>query len=202
MLLRLTGSALKVGKGFHIELANYARHRTRWGCTTHHHVASSAQGAPQMAQPGNTLATHRRAQRRRDQSPPTDTANAIYSRRFAVTPGFNLMEDHGNRRGKWCPGAGSNHRHCDFQSHALPTELPGRRRAGGRARAVYSQSGRPCPPGKPPEVETGITSSTTCGNPHFSRDGNSRAVAGKPPIRRLPRRWDGPERHRIRTASD
>ena len=26
---------------------------------------------------------------------------------------------------KWCPGAGSNHRHCDFQSHALPTELPG-----------------------------------------------------------------------------
>src|SRR5258708_37693504 len=29
--------------------------------------------------------------------------------------------------GKWCPGAESNHRHCDFQSHALPTELPGRR---------------------------------------------------------------------------
>src|SRR6266566_4557220 len=28
---------------------------------------------------------------------------------------------------KWCPGAESNHRHCDFQSHALPTELPGRR---------------------------------------------------------------------------
>src|SRR5688572_15770714 len=28
--------------------------------------------------------------------------------------------------GGWCPGAGSNHRHCDFQSHALPTELPGR----------------------------------------------------------------------------
>ena len=34
------------------------------------------------------------------------------------------------RRGwKWCPGAESNHRHCDFQSHALPTELPGRRAA-------------------------------------------------------------------------
>src|SRR6266511_4574462 len=28
----------------------------------------------------------------------------------------------------WCPGAGSNHRHCDFQSHALPTELPGHTR--------------------------------------------------------------------------
>jgi hypothetical protein len=27
----------------------------------------------------------------------------------------------------WCPGAESNHRHCDFQSHALPTELPGHR---------------------------------------------------------------------------
>ena len=26
----------------------------------------------------------------------------------------------------WCPGADSNHRHADFQSAALPTELPGR----------------------------------------------------------------------------
>ena len=29
--------------------------------------------------------------------------------------------------GKWCPGADSNHRHADFQSAALPTELPGHR---------------------------------------------------------------------------
>ena len=28
--------------------------------------------------------------------------------------------------GKWCPGADLNHRHADFQSAALPTELPGR----------------------------------------------------------------------------
>ena len=37
---------------------------------------------------------------------------------------------------RWCPGAESNHRHCDFQSHALPTELPGptcRRRSAPRA---------------------------------------------------------------------
>ena len=27
---------------------------------------------------------------------------------------------------QWCPGADSNHRHADFQSAALPTELPGR----------------------------------------------------------------------------
>jgi hypothetical protein len=26
---------------------------------------------------------------------------------------------------EWCPGAESNHRHADFQSAALPTELPG-----------------------------------------------------------------------------
>ncbi len=29
------------------------------------------------------------------------------------------------RIGKWCPGTDSNRRHADFQSAALPTELPG-----------------------------------------------------------------------------
>ena len=46
---------------------------------------------------------------------------------------------------KWCPGTGSNRRHCDFQSHALPTELPGhtppRRREGG----PIAMRCRPCP---------------------------------------------------------
>jgi hypothetical protein len=36
---------------------------------------------------------------------------------------------------KWCPGAESNHRHCDFQSHALPTELPGQFRVTERCRS-------------------------------------------------------------------
>src|SRR6185437_2601116 len=50
----------------------------------------------------------------------------------------------------WCPGAELNHRHCDFQSHALPTELPGhaappegpagRRVIVGSAAAVYPSS--------------------------------------------------------------
>ncbi len=35
---------------------------------------------------------------------------------------------------KWCPGADSNHRHADFQSAALPTELPGHLGVPGRAR--------------------------------------------------------------------
>jgi hypothetical protein len=51
---------------------------------------------------------------------------------------------------KWCPGAGSNHRHCDFQSHALPTELPGHRRMwrnahnGTEVRAIVTRP-RNCP---------------------------------------------------------
>jgi hypothetical protein len=46
----------------------------------------------------------------------------------------------------WCPGAGSNHRHCDFQSHALPTELPGQVPARAAGAPVYSQAHRSCPP--------------------------------------------------------
>jgi hypothetical protein len=43
----------------------------------------------------------------------------------------------------WCPGAGSNHRHCDFQSHALPTELPGQVPARGRERRFIVRPGSP-----------------------------------------------------------
>ncbi len=41
------------------------------------------------------------------------------------------------RKGFWCPGAESNHRHCDFQSHALPTELPGPSRLRRLREAPY-----------------------------------------------------------------
>src|SRR5579875_3177516 len=51
-----------------------------------------------------------------------------------------------HRRGKrenekeWCPGAESNHRHADFQSAALPTELPGPRSRATPSRATPSRA--------------------------------------------------------------
>ena len=58
--------------------------------------------------------------------------------------------------GEWCPGAGSNHRHRDFQSRALPTELPGRRdpaeRRACEERGVIEADWRHCPE-RPPERE-------------------------------------------------
>jgi hypothetical protein len=42
------------------------------------------------------------------------------------------MGSNGLGKKKWWPGAELNCRHCDFQSHALPTELPGRGRADYR----------------------------------------------------------------------
>src|SRR5437763_12619229 len=44
----------------------------------------------------------------------------------------------------WCPGAELNHRHTDFQSVALPAELPGRRdrRLIDRGAAAVQPSGR------------------------------------------------------------
>ena len=52
---------------------------------------------------------------------------------------------------RWCPGAESNHRHEDFQSTALPTELPGQKRGLQREGRVLnprtlhaSSNARPC----------------------------------------------------------
>src|SRR6266446_1959736 len=42
----------------------------------------------------------------------------------------------------WCPGAELNHRHTDFQSVALPTELPGPSATGAyRGRSALLSSG-------------------------------------------------------------
>ena len=43
-----------------------------------------------------------------------------------ITLRCEAIVDHCFHCEKWCPGADSNHRHADFQSAALPTELPGR----------------------------------------------------------------------------
>src|SRR5262249_39965573 len=43
---------------------------------------------------------------------------------------------------RWCPGAELNHRHRDFQSRALPTELPGRRTEPRDGGAGLSQKSR------------------------------------------------------------
>jgi hypothetical protein len=49
-------------------------------------------------------------------------------------------------RHRWCPGAELNHRHTDFQSVALPTELPGRLRRG----ALIEEVPFSCPVGRLP----------------------------------------------------
>ena len=63
-----------------------------------------------------------------DASTLNSSVSAGFLRSFEVRP--DVLR--GARKNKWCPGAESNHRHCDFQSHALPTELPGQ--APGHAR--------------------------------------------------------------------
>ena len=106
---------------------------------------------------------------------------------------------------KWCPGAESNHRHCDFQSHALPTELPGRcpERCPGRA-PVYSEA-RPCCPA------IGRFSRLTRRNTPFvqkpagfngfrpGQNSRERPISARP--YRLRRRSPAPEWHRPPRAS-
>src|SRR5690606_5258157 len=64
----------------------------------------------------------------------------------AGTSAFKSATEH---REEWCPGTESNRRHCDFQSHALPTELPGQVRGPARmagsavGASAYGQGARP-----------------------------------------------------------
>src|SRR3954463_14802390 len=66
-----------------------------------------------------------------------------------ITEPRRTPADRKERRGTedGCPGGEPNHRHCDFQSHALPTELPGRR---GPPRGRAKQSARFIEAGFPP----------------------------------------------------
>ena len=79
-------------------------------------------------------------------------------------------------RKKWCPGAESNHRHCDFQSHALPTELPGRGRRTGRVGLI----GRRGALGKRKSAGAGLSP---------RRAHAARARVRRPPPRRARRGW-------------
>ena len=57
-----------------------------------------------------------------------------------------------DKEGKeWCLGADSNHRHADFQSAALPTELPrpGSGDGSGRGSGVYKRGRSACPASGP-----------------------------------------------------
>jgi hypothetical protein len=59
---------------------------------------------------------------------------------FEVAGPYFSVEQ-GRRGGGWCPGTESNRRHEDFQSSALPTELPGR--GGPRERRARYQHALP-----------------------------------------------------------
>lgn len=77
-----------------------------------------------------------------------DTANPIP--RIGEALGLGPLSGAG-----WCPGTESNRRHCDFQSHALPTELPGRRPRRCRPRTPRGivKAARPVQPCR----DTGVT---------------------------------------------
>jgi hypothetical protein len=77
--------------------------------------------------------------------------------RCAVRPMYSIR----------CPGAESNHRHCDFQSHALPTELPGPI-AGRVGAACLPHTRPPIKPRRGPHAASGDdggSSSSSRGGP-------------------------------------
>ena len=54
----------------------------------------------------------------------------IDARLGTITPQLVFGQSQFLTEEKWCPEADSNHRHADFQSAALPTELSGHPAAG------------------------------------------------------------------------
>jgi hypothetical protein len=80
------------------------------------------------------------------------------------------------RKGQWCPGAESNHRHCDFQSHALPTELPGRRPDQVRERRFIVRPDSPVHLASPSASRGAASPSRRRSEPGIAR----RATTGRP----------------------
>ena len=153
-----------------------------------------------MRSPSQANGTHPRPdacvpllQARRDsnpQPPVLETGALPIELRTSKQPSSRLVD-----RDTW-PGAESNCRHHDFQSCALPTELPGRRKKparslSGRGRGVSSESADPTGSPLPP-----ASAGSTCQRP-------SRKVRTCfTELLRVASTWETPPlRRRFRTSS-
>ena len=92
--------------------------------------AAFVQGRPRLARRPPTP-----AHRTRPSGTSRRSATSLTAGPTTVAPRPRLVPRHADRHSrpgiaKWCPGAELNCRHTDFQSVALPTELPGRRERG------------------------------------------------------------------------
>src|SRR5436309_11162375 len=84
---------------------------------------------------------------------------------------------------RWCPGTELNRRHTDFQSVALPTELPGHRRT-----RHFSEIPRAPQHGEKVVEPRGYRGRTRRGGPLPGR-GGEKARCGRPTAKRWPLFW-------------
>ena len=92
----------------------------------------------------------------------------------------------------WCPGLESNQRHRDFQSRALPTELPGHRALDRKAIESAGFIGSPLPPVQPRRI--------THAHP-APRERRPYRRRPRPPAPHRRRRTSDSDRHRCSGAS-
>ena len=64
-----------------------------------------------------------------------EVVRQLYCSAFHGMPAYlgRMATVNGSQHEEWCPGTELNRRHEDFQSSALPTELPGREGLAGKA---------------------------------------------------------------------